>query len=76
MIYNLTLIEITATLCQVMAGDSHQYGSTVQEVQASQRECHAFYAKCLQTKNIDICMIEREQLAQDKIKDSLKGIKK
>lgn len=53
------IIETLAAICQIHAGDTHQYGSTVNEIIYAQMECHAFYAKCTMKKDVRECMIER-----------------
>lgn len=64
---NLTVLQLVADLCRVQAGDTHKWGSTVDEVKRTQLVCHSFYAKCLKDSAIDSCMIKRldEMNAED-----------
>lgn len=57
----MSIIQTIAMLCQIHAGDTHQYGSTVNEIVYEQMACHAFYAKCSHDKDISVCMIQRKQ---------------
>ncbi len=83
----MEIFKIIATLCSVVAGDSNSVSSTVAQVEASQRQCHSFYASCLANRNyrkspepaLTFCMQERENLAkkeqaewQQKLKQSNK----
>lgn len=51
-------VKAIAAICQIIAGYNPSFGDMASIIETKQIECHAFYAKCLDNKDIKLCMIE------------------
>lgn len=69
-------IMAIAALCANYSADTNRMESVVYQVESVQRDCHAFYAKCLKGKAMDDCLIERKTTADKKLADAYKGLHK